>query len=108
MINRGIPRLKWLHLLALAAVAVSACSGPPGTSLSRNVFVIVMENQAPANALEGPFLASLAARHGAATNYHAITHPSVPNYLAMVSGQTWGVTDDSYHALPPDDLGHQL
>ena len=35
-----------------------------------------------------------------ATNYHAVTHPSLPNYLALTSGNTWGITDDSYHALP--------
>jgi len=99
--------IKWLYLGPVAVLVLGACSGP-GPAASRNVFVVVMENQAPAAALQGPFMASLAAHHGVATDYHAITHPSVPNYLAMVSGQTWGVTDDSYHALPPDDLGHQL
>ena len=101
------PIIKWLYLGPVAVLALGACAGP-APAATRNVFVIVMENQAPAVALQGPFLASLAAHHGVATDYHGITHPSVPNYLAMVSGQTWGVTDDSYHALPPDDLGHQL
>jgi len=107
MINRGAPIIKWLYLVPMALLVFAGCTGP-GQAPNRNVFVIVMENKAPADALSGPFLASLAAGHGDATNYHAITHPSVPNYLAMISGQTWGVTDDSYHALPPDDLGHQL
>jgi acid phosphatase len=72
------------------------------------VFEIVMENHTPQEALSGPFTASLASRYGVAANYSAITHPSVPNYLALTSGQTWGVTDDSYHVLPPLDLGDQL
>jgi hypothetical protein len=106
MILRVTPIIKWLYLASVVLLALGGCTG--GDSANRNVFVIVMENKAPADALQGSFMASLAARHGVATNYHAITHPSVPNYLAMISGQTWGVTDDSYHALPPDDLGHQL
>jgi hypothetical protein len=76
--------------------------------MPRNVFLIVMENHSPDEALSGPFTASLAARYGVAANYHAITHPSVPNYLALTSGQTWGVRDDGYYELPAADIGHQL
>jgi phospholipase C len=74
----------------------------------RYVFVIVMENKSAEEALTGPFTASLAAKYGVAGNYHAISHPSVPNYLALTSGSTWGVRDDSYHTLPKRDLGTQL
>jgi phospholipase C len=70
--------------------------------------MIVMENHSADEALQGAFTATLAAENGVAHNYHAITHPSVPNYLALTSGQTWGVRDDSYHALPRQDLGDQL
>jgi phospholipase C len=41
-----------------------------------------------------PYLNSLAQRCGLATNSHAVTHPSLPNYLAAVSGSTGGVTSD--------------
>src|SRR5260221_3038421 len=67
-----------------------------------------MENHSPEEALQGAATAELAARTGVAENYHAITHPSVPNYLALTSGQTWGVQGDSYHALPRQALGDQL
>ena len=30
-------------------------------------------------------------------NYHGLTHPSQPNYLAAISGSYWGVSDDSQH-----------
>jgi acid phosphatase len=46
-----------------------------------------------------PFLASLSERYGYATDWHAITHPSEPNYLAIAGGSTFGVTDDD----PPAD-----
>jgi hypothetical protein len=41
-----------------------------------------------------PRLASYAKNCGLATNYQAITHPSLPNYLAATSGSTGGVTSD--------------
>ena len=114
MINRVTLKIKRLQLIALvllAAGSLGACGGssthgdwgPP-----RHVFEIVMENHSAAEALSGPFTASLAARYAVANNYRAVSHPSVPNYLALTSGSTWGITDDSYHALPKQDLGSQL
>lgn len=67
-----------------------------------------MENHSADEALSGPAVGRLAATYGEAANYHAVAHPSVPNYLALSSGQTWGVNDDSYHVLPRRDLGDQL
>lgn len=74
----------------------------------RHVFLIVMENHSYDEALGGEFTASLAAKYRLASNYHAISHPSVPNYLALTSGQTWSVHDDGYRVLPQADLGSQL
>jgi phosphatidylinositol-3-phosphatase len=96
----------------LVALVVAACAQPrPHASSSgqqRHVFVIVMENHSSSEALNGSFTASLARQYGVAQNYHAVAHPSVPNYLALTSGSTWGFQDDSYHVLPNKDLGSQL
>src|SRR5438552_17048406 len=95
--------------MALVAVLLAACSDSPSPGKTqRHVFLIVMENHTPEQALSGPFMASLAAKYGVAENYHAITHPSVPNYLTLTSGSTWGVRDDGYRVLPKSDLGSQL
>ena len=67
-----------------------------------------MENHSVDEALTGRFTAGLAATYGEAANYHAVAHPSVPNYLALTSGQTWGVQDDGYRVLPRQDVGDQL
>lgn len=67
-----------------------------------------MENHSVDEALGGSFISELASTYGEALNYHAVAHPSVPNYLALTSGQTWGVRDDSYRVLPRADLGDQL
>jgi phosphatidylinositol-3-phosphatase len=92
----------------LLASCVPSGGQQPTPAPQRHVFVILMENHTPEQALAGPFTASLAAKYRVAADYSAITHPSVPNYLALTSGQTWGVQDDSYHVLPREDLGDQL
>lgn len=51
---------------------------------------------------EMPWTYSLAQRYGYATSYRALTHPSLPNYLAIAGGSTFGVSDDrdpSAHAI---------
>ncbi len=80
----------------------------PLPSAPGSVFLIVMENQNFDQALKGPYTAELAAQYSLATNYHAVTHPSLPNYLALTSGSTWGIADDGYHRLPAGGLGAQL
>ena len=95
------------------AAVQSSPSPPPEPSPSTSptpshVFVIVMENRSYSEAIAGRYTAQLAKQYGVATNYRGITHPSLPNYLAMTSGSTWGVTDDGFHALPAGGLGSQL
>ena len=114
MIIRVPLKIKRLQKLGSALVGLTFLTACADTGQvvhevgPRHLFLIVMENKSPEEALAGPFTASLAARYWVADNYHAVTHPSVPNYLALTSGSTWGVTDDSYHELPPQDLGTQL
>jgi len=102
--------IKGLAICFLFAIAGSSCAGTAGAPKPAppHVFVIVMENHSADEALSGQFTAQLAATYGEAANYHAVAHPSVPNYLALTSGQTWGVQDDSYRILPRRDLGDQL
>src|SRR5438445_547417 len=82
--------------LVLCAFLGSACTQSPSPSSSqpRSVFVIVMENHSFDQAASAPFTSSLVAKYGVAENYHAVAHPSVPNYLALTSGSTWGMRDD--------------
>ena len=93
-------------LVALVAGGCMSTSSP--ATPAKHVFLIVMENHSAQQALEGPFVASLAAKYGVANNYHAVAHPSVPNYLALTSGSTWGIDDDNFHNLPRRDLGTEL
>lgn len=93
--------------------AIRAASPPAGPAASSStapsrVFVIVLENRGYDQALKSPYLAGLAQQYALLTNYHAITSPSLPNYLALTSGSTWGIHDDAYRELPAGGLGDQL
>jgi phospholipase C len=70
-------------------------AAPPATW--QNVIWIWLENKASTvvGSRSAPYLTSVAAACGLATNYAAITHPSLPNYIAATSGDTQGITDDS-------------
>jgi len=86
----------------------SPSPSPAAAAAQSHVFVIVMENRSYSQALAGRYTSQLAKDYGVATNYHGITHPSLPNYLAMTSGSTWGISDDAFHNLPAGGLGTQL
>jgi phospholipase C len=58
-----------------------------------------------------PFENLIAQECGLATNYHAVAHPSLPNYIALTSGSTQGITDDdppSAHPLNVDSIFGQV
>lgn len=63
-----------------------------------------MENK-PYGAVVGsagaPYENGLAKACGLATNYHAVSHPSLPNYIAATSGGTQGISDDSPPSAHP-------
>jgi len=62
-----------------------------------HIFTIVMENHSYGQIIgsgSAPYINSLAAKYGLATNYFAVAHPSLPNYLALTGGSTFGITSD--------------
>lgn len=77
-----------------ALSAAAATPGPCGTATTphayRHVVWIWMENHSFSdiigNKSQAPYLNSIAAKCGLATNYHVTTHPSLPNYLSATSG----------------------
>lgn len=89
-------------------VAVATPSPSPTVGVNRQVFVIVMENTSLSQALRGKYIGTLAEQYGLATNYHAVGSPSLPNYLALTAGDTFGIEDDDYHSLPKGGIGDQL
>jgi hypothetical protein len=71
-----------------------------GIPLFAHVFVIMMENLSfseltePDNVQQSPFLQGLMTSAAYGTNYHGVAHPSLPNYIALTSGDTHGIECD--------------
>ena len=55
------------------------------------VVIIVLENGDYEVAIKDENLAALAAKGASFSNFHALFHPSYPNYLAMVAGTDFGI-----------------
>ena len=94
----------------LVTPAATATPPPAAAAPARpdRVAVIVMENHGYDSVLGLPYIHSLATASTTLTDYHATSHPSLPNYLALTSGTTWGIGDDGYHVLGRADIGDQL
>ena len=71
----------------------------PNTKIPKfeHIIVIVFENRNYADVIGNsslPTFNQLATDHVLLTQYYAVTHPSLPNYLALIGGDTFGITSD--------------
>src|ERR1700712_1094141 len=77
-----------------------------------HVVVVVMENHSNTDVIgssSAPYINSLARAGANFSQSYAITHPSQPNYLALFSGSTQGVSDNSCpHSFSTPNLGSEL
>jgi hypothetical protein len=91
--------------LSAAFVAFAGCGsgGDPDPSSAQaparldHVAVVVLENKELGQVIgskQAPWLTAQASRGAVATDYYALTHPSLPNYLALLGGSTFGIRDD--------------
>lgn len=113
LIRAPLPAVIAVALVLSAGCASTAPAGessahPEGTPSAPSraavpasvtkLLVFVVENHSfDQMRAEMPWTFSLAERYGYADHYTALAHPSLPNYLAMVGGDTFGIGDD----LPP-------
>jgi phosphatidylinositol-3-phosphatase len=102
-----VPRVTWIVTAVLLGAALAGCgaSGTEGSSTTAQsaasaakggvsrIAMIVLENHEydeVVDAPSAPFLNQLALHSAVAANYHAVAHPSLPNYLALTGGSTFG------------------
>src|SRR5438128_2622407 len=82
----------WAVLAFVCTAHVSSAQVPN----FRHVFIIMMENHEYEDIIDNaasPYLNSLARQYGTATNDFAVTHPSLPNYMALTAGDTFFTTN---------------
>ena len=96
--------LRWV--IAAALVLLSGCgAGEPSAPVTfaavqparvTKLLVFVVENHSRDQMRAAmPYTAALGKEFAVAMNYQAVTHPSLPNYLAMTGGSTYAVADDA-------------
>lgn len=96
-------KLKALLIPALLAFSVRVAFAqegpvPTGVPALDHVWVIMMENHGFSQVLHNPaapFTTKYANSANLATNYFAVAHPSLTNYLETNGGSNFGVLDDN-------------
>jgi len=96
------------------AVAVTSSTAEAATSVPvfDHVVLVMFENHAYSQlngSSSAPYFNSLAGQGAKFTQAYGVTHPSEPNYAAIFSGSTQGLTSDSCpHTFTGGNLGKQL
>jgi hypothetical protein len=88
--------VKVLAVALLLLVCPAASAAAPVPRLD-HIVVVVFENKETGSVLgnrRAPTFNAYAHRYASLTRYYGVTHPSLPNYLALVSGSTQGITTD--------------
>ena len=115
----------FFSLLIGGTASVSAATTDAGTARSsfpKHIFYIIFENiradQIYGNTADAPYMNELVSKYASSTGFYGVTHPSLPNYLANMSGSYEGIWDDCKAGAditcPPaefnsnDALGKQL
>src|SRR3954451_4453471 len=102
--------MRSVLVAAMLVIGVSAALAHPllgrgagGSTVPANavsldrVAVLVLENRSYEQIIgnpSAPYLNKLARRGALATHYYAVTHPSLPNYLALTTGGHKGINGD--------------
>jgi len=99
--------------LSIACLALFSLGATAATPPRPQHVVVVIEENRSFMAMHGdadiPYINQLAGQGALLTRYYAIMHPSEPNYVALFSGDTQGVTDDSCpHSYDKPNLQQSL
>jgi phospholipase C len=100
-------------VLVVNVAPVGATSSHGSDSKYKHIFYIMMENHATnqifGNTADAPYINQLASQYAISTNYYGVTHPSLPNYLAAISGDFQHIWDDCKAGLTvtcaPEEFG---
>jgi len=114
--RHALPLLRGRLIVGVAPTAAKPCGVVPAPpTVYSHVIWIIMENKSwhdvMGSSAPAPNIKRLAGLCGVAAAFSGEAHPSLPNYIAMTSGGTQGVTDDagpSSHQLSVNNLFQQV
>ncbi|MDH6144445.1 hypothetical protein P3T35_006488 [Kitasatospora sp. GP30] len=105
---------------APAAAAAPATPAAPASAASTlpkpdHVVVVMMENEDYSSIIgdtaQAPYINSLAQQGASFSQSYGVWHPSLPNYYALLSGSTQGLTNSNpppVGSIQADNLPHEL
>lgn len=96
--KKSIATLGLLASVLTSSAFAAEGSVPGGIAPLNHVFLIMMENHGYSQIMgnpNAPYTNNLARTANLATNYFAIAHPSLNNYLEVVGGSNFGVQSDN-------------
>jgi len=98
-----VPIISTASAVTPKKIALAAPCGVPGPFHYSHVVWIMLENvgYSVVGSPSAPYLNQLASSCGLATNDYAVSHPSLPNYVALTSGSTQGIADDAEPSSHP-------
>ena len=101
---------RFSHVIATLVLSICGLTLAPSRTLAQvpkfgHVFIVFGENTGYRKSFGNmPYLDSLAAKYGLATNYVADTHPSIGNYLTWASGQVLTNDDGTTSTFSVDNI----
>lgn len=105
-------RLSPITFTAALALAPAGATSTAAQQALHHVYVIVLENHGLKDTVgnpDMPAINALARTYGYAANYTGVAHPSLPNYVALIAGDTMGFTSDNPgQRFTGDNLALQL
>jgi PKD repeat protein len=90
--------LLLLAVLSLGVVSAVSYLRPAiaanGKYFDHSVTILMENNDLQSVLSQGTYQASLSSQYTLATGYSAVSHPSEPNYVALIGGSTNGINND--------------
>ncbi len=94
---KSVLNKKPLILLNSQKILTQTPIKPIASSMLNTIVIIMMENKSYNEIIgntNAPYINSLIHTYSFAANYFAVAHPSLPNYIALIGGSTFGIKKD--------------
>lgn len=101
-------QLPQINSLKFKKLSSSEIERPASWNQIKHIVVIILENTNASDALKQPFMGSLLKTGAYLNEFYAITHPSQPNYIALLAGTTFGIATDDDITINVNHLGDLL
>src|SRR5579871_1413274 len=116
---RRVPRILYYPAFCFSLLFQIACGGssihqnpvPASEPTFNHILLVVEENHSYSEVIGNasmPYFNSLASQYGLATQYYANGHPSIPNYLALTTGEMETFNDNFSGTIGDDNIVREL